>query len=188
MAYLLLPGVPDDATQCARWPLTPFQRVGSLDIDQDLIFERREWAVQRIGWIIFLLILLAGLAGALGPGVFSHAEASSGPLTVAHERFVRKGTPSELRVRLDPGAGGNDEVTIWLSQAYLDKIEIERVLPDPVEMAASGDRVFFRFAVENALEPSEIIFGIMPSEPGMTHGQAGLIDGPTVAIDQFFYP
>ncbi len=43
-------------------------RVGDLDIEQDLDFERRQWHVQRVGWVVFLLILLAAFVGLLGTG------------------------------------------------------------------------------------------------------------------------
>ena len=40
-------------------------RVGDLEIHQDLPFQRRSWTVQRVGWAIMALVVLAGLLGGL---------------------------------------------------------------------------------------------------------------------------
>jgi hypothetical protein len=165
-----------------------FQRVGSLEIDEDLDLERREWIVQRAGWIVVLLLLIAGLAGLLGPGPLSHVEASSGPLTVTYERFVHKRAPTELQVQLEPGAADDGEVAIWFDRAYLSKVAIDHVLPEPAETIVAADGVIYRFAVEDPEQVSEIVFDVAPAEPGIARGQIGLVESPGVAIAQFIYP
>jgi hypothetical protein len=163
-------------------------RVGSLEIDQDLELELRQWSVQRVGWAVFLLILIAGLAGLLGGGPLGHAEASADPLTVGYERFARTRAATELEVHISPGAAPNGEVEIWLDRGYLDKVDIEVVLPQPSGMAAAADRIIFRFIVNDPAEPGEIIFDVQPSEPGRIEARLGLVDGPEVRFDQFIYP
>jgi hypothetical protein len=44
------------------------QRAGNLEINQDLRFQRRMWAVQRIGWAVMALIVLVGLVGVVRDG------------------------------------------------------------------------------------------------------------------------
>jgi hypothetical protein len=81
------------------------QRAGDLELNQDLRFQRRMWAVQRIGWAVMALVVLAGLLGLFGPGPLSSATAGKeeGPLLVeGYERFVRFRIPTTLQVRLDP--------------------------------------------------------------------------------------
>ncbi len=168
--------------------MSKIPRVGSLEIDQDLDFEHRQWTVQRIGWAVILLILAAGIAGLLGSGPLSHAEAAQGPLTLSYERFVRKRGPSELQIHLAPGAAQNDVVAIWIAQDYLDKIDIERLLPEPVEVSTSAERVVYHFAIEDPAQRSEIIVDLEPSEPGRIQGHIGLLDGPEIVFDQFIYP
>jgi hypothetical protein len=168
--------------------LARFEQLGSLEIDEDLAFERREWAVQRVGWVVFLLILIAGLAGLLGPGPLSHVEASSGPLTVTYERFVRKRAPTELHFQLGPGAAPNGEVAIWLDQAYLAKLAIEHVAPEPAVTEAAADGLIFRFMIANPEQASEIVFDVAPAEPGMSRGRVGLVGGPDVTVNQVIYP
>lgn len=164
------------------------ERLGSLEIDEDLVFERRQWAVQRVGWVVMLLILVAGLIGLLGPGPISHAQVSSGALAAEYERVVRKQAPSELHVRLEPGAAPEGEVALLIAQDYLDKVEIRHVLPEPSEMATAPDGTIFRFTVDAPDQPSEITFDIEPSEPGVARGQIGLLEGDGVTIEQVIFP
>jgi hypothetical protein len=164
------------------------EQLGSLEIDEDLVFERRQWGVQRAGWVVILLILLAGVVGLLGPGPISNAEATSGALTVEYERVIRKQAPTELHVRLAPGAAPNGEVALFLEQTYLAKVGVSNVIPEPSEMEAAADGVLFRFLVVQTDQPAEIAFAIEASEPGMARGRLGLVDGAEVTIDQLILP
>ncbi len=64
----------------------------TLDIDEDLNFQKREWFFQRVGIGILFLFVLAALLGFTGMGgPVSHGEAGErgGPVFVEFERFVR---------------------------------------------------------------------------------------------------
>ena len=39
------------------------QRVGDPEIKQNLRFQRRMWALERIGWAVMALVVLVGLVG-----------------------------------------------------------------------------------------------------------------------------
>lgn len=164
------------------------QRVGSLEIAQDLDFQRREWVVQRVGWWIGVAILLAGAAGLLGAGPLSHASASSGPLEVDYDRFVRRRAPSQFDVVVGPGAAVEGEVSLWIDGALLEKIDVERIMPEPSAMEASPGRVVYRFVVEDPEQPVRITFHLEPDEPGGVRGGIGMVDGAEVTIDQFIFP
>ena len=43
-------------------------RVGDLELDEHIGFQRRSWRVQRIGQIVVVLVVLAALAGLFGGG------------------------------------------------------------------------------------------------------------------------
>ncbi len=43
-------------------------RVGDLQINQDLDYQRREWTIQRVGWVVIGLIVCAAAPWASGPG------------------------------------------------------------------------------------------------------------------------
>jgi hypothetical protein len=163
-------------------------RVGSLQIDQDLEFQRKEWTAQRAAWLVALLILLAGFVGLLGGGPLSHAEAAAGPLRLEYDRFARTRAATNLEARVDPGAAANGAVRLWLDRDFLDKVDIERIIPQPVEAQTSGDRVVYRFAAPDADQPAVISFDLQPMEPGAVRGQMGLVAGPEIAFTYFIYP
>lgn len=164
------------------------QQVGSLEIAQDFAFQRREWIVQRVLWWVVVAILVAGVVGLLGTGPLSHAEAASGPLSLDYERFVRKRAPTQLDVRVAPEAAVEAEIALWLDADYLEKVDVERIMPEPVVMAAAPDRVIYRFVLADAEQPGRVTFHLQPAEPGAVDGRLGLVDGDSVTFDQFVYP
>jgi len=44
------------------------ERAGDLEIDEDLSFQRREWRVQRGGWVVMAVLILLALLGLTGRG------------------------------------------------------------------------------------------------------------------------
>ena len=65
----------------------------TLDIDEDIHFQRKEWTFQRIGVAMLFLIVLAALLGLTGMGgPASHAEAGErdGPLFVEIRKLVAR--------------------------------------------------------------------------------------------------
>ncbi len=168
--------------------MAKIQRVGSLEIDQDLDFERRQWSVQRAAWVLFLVILLAGLAGLMGEGPLSGVEASNGSLTVQYDRFVRAHALTQIDVKLSPAATSAGQVTLWLSQDYLEKFELQGVMPEPAEMALANDKVLLRFVTDSPAQPVTVIASLEPTSPGAAPGAIGVVDGPEIDINQFVYP
>jgi hypothetical protein len=82
----------------------------NLDVEQDMPFIRKEWAAERIAWVVFLLLFLAALAGLLGTGPLSHTTASSGAMEVEYYRFVHRNTGTELIIT--PGEATGDTVDV----------------------------------------------------------------------------
>jgi hypothetical protein len=46
--------------------MTRLQRLGDLDVAQNLAFTRREWLLRRIAWALVALTLLVALSGLFG--------------------------------------------------------------------------------------------------------------------------
>lgn len=117
-----------------------------VQVDQDMRFQRREWAVQRIGWVAGVLVLAASLAGALGHGPLSHAEAEGldGALHVKYERIVRSNRPVDLTFSLAAGTG--NETVLWLSREMMERMSVEAVRPEPVRWWATPARTGLVFA------------------------------------------
>jgi hypothetical protein len=118
-----------------------------LEPDDDEAFHRRSWRVQRAGWITMLAIVLAGLVGLLGRGPLSRAvtEHPSG-VRVEHNRFVRVDAPETLQVHVPPPARPGDGYRPAVGRTFLDRVQIDSVIPRPLVTEAFADRVVYVFA------------------------------------------
>jgi hypothetical protein len=170
------------------------RRVGDLEVDQDLEFQRREWLAERIGWAVMALLVLAALLGLFGTGPLTRATAGdrAGPLWIEYERFNRLLAPSTLRVHLGAGAALGGEARVWLDRRYLESIQLQRVMPQPDGVEAAPDRMVFVFRVAEPDQPTAITFSFKPEHVGSLPGRAGLAgaapsDQP-LRFRQFVYP
>jgi hypothetical protein len=168
--------------------VTAIQRVGDLEIDIDMNFQRRSWAVQRLGWAIFLLIVLGALAGVFGPGPVSNTTIGDERLRVNYERFGRLQDSMTLMIVVGPGVAQNGTIRVWVDRQYLHKIEIRHVAPDIQRVESDGDRLIYVFQVARPDQPTSITFHVDPQKIGLHTGQIGIDGGPSLEFRQFIYP
>ena len=158
-----------------------------LELAEHIAFQQKEWVVQRIGWGVMLLLVIAAAAGMLGSGPISRTSSSDpeGLLSVEYQRFGRLETTGQLRVGVRGGAGGEAEV--WISNRYLRRMEIERIMPEPRGTRLEPDRQVFVFEIAGSGQ-GEIVFHLRPMAVGRAGGQVGLAGGPALELSQFVYP
>jgi hypothetical protein len=162
---------------------------GSLQINQDLKFQRRDWIAERVGWAVMALLIGAALLGLFGPGPLSSTDALSADhlLRIEYNRFGRVSGPTELRVHLAPEATRGGAARLWLDRAYLEGVQIERVTPQPVRVEAGPDRHVFEFAAAKAGQPTAVTFHLKFQRAGSLAGRVGLADQPALEFSQFVY-
>lgn len=165
-------------------------RVGDLDIAEDPGFQRKEWTIQRVGWVVMLLIVVLALLGLFGTGPLSSAseEADGGALAVEYQRFVRHDGRSTLSFEVDGSLATDNQIELWIAQDYLAEVEVQSVSPEPAETRGAGNRTIFVFTIDDPGAPLEVSFSLKPQEMGRYPGKAGVTDGPTVTFDQISYP
>jgi hypothetical protein len=168
--------------------MTATEPVGDLERHRDLRFQRREWTVQRAGWLVMLAFVLAALSGLFGGGPLSAATAKVEPLQLQYTRFERRHAPTELEVSVATSAVSQDQVEVWFSPDYLARIEITSIVPEPEEVSETNDRVIYRFNIDEQTRAPRILVALEHDEPGLTTGRIGLIDGPELAFWQVVYP
>jgi hypothetical protein len=166
------------------------QRVGDLEVAQDLEFQRRQWTVQRVGWVVLLAVLAAALAGLLGRGPLSSRTAATpdGSLRVEYDRFVRRRDPTTLRFQLMPPADRAGDVRLGIDRSYLRGVQVRQITPQPDRVEAGPDRHIFVFRVIDPHEPTGVVFHLEPDEMGSFEGRMGLDGGEAVLVRQFAYP
>jgi len=165
------------------------RRVGDLDLDQDLTFEKRQWKVQRVGWAAMVLIVVAALLGVFGSGPLSAASVGDNATLVAHyQRFVRHQGQGELVVKVAPNEAAEGRVEFWLTTEFLGEIDLQGISPEPDEVRSAGDRQIFVFLVDDPTCPLEVSISYFPNGLGRVSGGIGLVDGPDFSFNQLSYP
>jgi hypothetical protein len=166
----------------------PFR--GDLQVGEDVDFLRRAWRVQRVGWAVLVVVLLAALLGLTGTGPLSQAAAGAegGPLRAEYERFVRANSVTDLRVHLGPGVPREGRARLWFDRQYLHKVEVTGVVPDPESVEVGSDRVTYVFLAAEAGGPVEVAFDLKPMRFGSWRGRIGAGDAEPVPLRHFVYP
>jgi hypothetical protein len=164
-------------------------KVGDLEVAQDLRFQRRAWTFQRIGWAVMAALLLVGAAGLFGEGPLANATAVSrdGAYRVEYARFARHQAPEVIRIALTAGAAG-EEARISVDRDYADGMQIEEVYPEPESVEAGPAEITYTFALSQEGTAATIVFSVLYDDIGRNGGEFTLEGHPPVKLSQFIYP
>ena len=166
------------------------KRVGDVEVEQDLTFERRSYRAQRIGQGLLAAFVLAAIAGFFGNGPFDRAKAAdeSGGLRVEYPRFTRRLTDWEMVVEVGPAAAQGREFQLWFDRSFAERFTLEGALPEPLDTAVDGDRVLLRFRREEDPAAARVRCVVRPLQSGRGEMQLGVVGGPAVTLRYFVYP
>ena len=162
----------------------------SLQIDEDLGHERREWRAERTGWVVMAVLLAAGLLGLLGYGPLSRTQVGTpGTLSVHYDRLQRSSAPTEYRFDIDPSLIRQGELRLRFDQVLLEEIEMRSILPEPKETRSGPGYTEFVFAVDAAGKaPIRVQFQFQPATFGHVRGRVIAEGAAPLVIDQIVYP
>lgn len=165
-------------------------RVGDLELEQNLTIQRRVCKVQRVSWAIMILVAIAALLGLSGRGVLSRTTTgeSDAGLRLEYERFGRFHAQTMLRIQLGATASHAGKARVWFSRNYLEAVEIQRVTPEPDRVEAHSDRFIYVFDLPEPNQPTAITFFLEPDQIGSLPGQVGLGGRQPLTFRQFIYP
>jgi hypothetical protein len=161
-----------------------------LQLDRNEAFHRAEWKVQRVGWIIWLGIIAAGLAGLLGSGPLSGRTATSedGSVTVEYDRFARHHHRTLVNVTLRPSSAAGSQLALHIPQSFLERVHIRQIQPDAVRRELAADGALFVFEKDPQAKAVKIAFHIEHESFGTTLGRVGLVGHGSVEFNTFVYP
>jgi hypothetical protein len=167
-------------------------KVDDLEISQDLKHSRLEWRIERIGWVVMAVIIVAALIGLLGPGPLSSSTVGKGSaLSGEYERFIRYQAPQLLRLHVRP-KGTDSLVHLRLSRAFVDKVEMMHINPDPVDIKAEPNHFSYFFARGDASRTPDdsltFTFEYQPEEFGNMDIEAEVPNLHVLRFNQFVYP
>ncbi len=157
----------------------------TLDVDEDLAFQKNEWAVQRVGIGLLYVFVLAAAFGATGMGgALSRGEAGrpEEPVFVEYERFVRRGAASTVRLHLRTPPG---EVKFWVSAPYFEHVRVESVAPPVQNVLVDENRHVY--TIQSGSAGVVVTLEVQHHSIGTIDAEAGLVGGPAVRFRQLAY-
>ncbi len=112
-------------------------------VRENMPFQRRMWAFERIGWYGLCLLVGLTLSGLFSKGPLSWAtiELKDRRATLEYDRFLRNGTHTDLTLDLRLSNG----TVATLGGPLLDAVSLESVHPQPRSMRTVGDGLELTF-------------------------------------------
>jgi hypothetical protein len=165
------------------------KKVGDLQIDQDMAFQEKDWKVQRAAWVVFAILITAGLLGIFGEGPVSASTTTDNRgLEVSYERFWRMGKELELRFHLQPEAAPEGKLSLFIEREYLQDFHIRNILPEPDSVTAVPGGYVFEFNVQGDAPDLLVVFTLMPDEYGSYAVEVGQPEGQRLVLNQLVFP
>lgn|GEM_PF-6638456 len=144
-----------------------------LDIEEDIEHERIKWKVERIGWIILLVITAAALAGLLGSGPFSSRTLENDSFTLKYNSIERYESPTTLEI--DTKFSPTSEFSVRINDQFLREIDNLQIHPEPKATYISNNNSVFVFdKPENNNNSVSIIFQLQHSSSGSKPLKVGI--------------
>ena len=170
--------------------MTNLQRVGNIDINEDVPFQRREWKLQRIGWVVIALLLLAGLLGVWGRGPLTTKQITDAASAswVEYHSVDHYQADTTFSLHVGSGAVTADTLRITLNRAYLDRIQLQGIEPEPAAQELRGNGVVYVFDVATPGQPVAVTFEHVFTQPGTATAEIGIEGGPALSFRQFVLP
>lgn len=123
---------------------------GELEVGYNEPFERAWRRAEQVGRVVMLLVVIAGMAGLMGKGPFSHrtSATASGALAADREPITRYGTGTTVTLHLDTTKFAPDhDWTVHLNHAFVEPMGLQQITPMPLRQAAEGGGVALTFVL-----------------------------------------
>lgn len=132
----------------------------SIEIDEDIKLAKISYPIQRVGWALLALFLVAAALGTCGTGILSKTSKQQESARLEYERFGRYKNPFELTFVL---VNIQEHAVIAIPQSYLKNMEIKTILPEPSQQATEDGRQLYLFKGSGSMR---IIFFVEPQKAG----------------------
>ena len=144
-------------------------------VGEDLRFQERWWIVERALWVVFLLVIAAGVSGILGRGgVFSRGyfAAPDGSCTVEYERVAHFGTPLRLILHFNPAGQQQHDFALWMGRESARELGFQRSIPAPANAVLDDDGETLLFPA--AEQHGDVVLMMQPATFGRLHLQLAI--------------
>lgn len=170
-------------------PSAPRAR-GEFQINEDRRFQEKTWLAQRVGWTIFVALLIAASLGAFGSGLLGRTTAGTPAdgFWVEYEPVARLTGPTEVTVHVDSRRVSGRQVHLVLGGDYPDAAEIQSLLPWPAGGGARPDGVVLTFDAHDGAGELKFVLHLKFNRIGAVDGRLGMPGGPTLTITHWIHP
>jgi hypothetical protein len=165
-------------------------RTDGLEVSEDLEFTGRSWRVQRIGRVIWIVLVAAAFLGAFGRGWLANGRArdADAQLSAEYERITHNQAPSRMTISVAPGAVSGGDFGLWIDREYLSQGTLRMILPEPDRSEITASRIIYVFHSPDSEQGAKITFDFEPESLGRKEIRLGLIDGPELKFNQYILP
>ena len=159
-----------------------------LELKQDLAFQHRQWRLERIGWAMMGLIIIAGLAGLFGHSPFARAQVQTADhkLTIEYDRFARYESDAEIKISVEMDGGEERGFRLWLDDDYLDSLKVLQIQPAPLRGEARQGSHAFVFKTRS--DRTTVKFLVQFTSVGLVTGRINKDDDAQALVKHFVWP
>lgn len=129
-------------------------------IEKEYNFQRKDWTILRVGWLLMAVFLTLGLFGLFGSGTLSWQIRENDAVSIEYERFLRNSMVTKIRVTSKTPLSDS---SIYINADYVKKVKIDRITPEPASMQFQDNQLRIRF--NSPIEGPVVLF-IQPYELG----------------------
>lgn len=128
---------------------------------EDLSFQQRFWRVQRIGWAVMALIVVAAVLGLLGSaGFLNNATRSTSSLQVQYRPIVRRDTATTYLITFQGQQGSQRQLLI--AERLFKQADVRSVSPQPKSVTLVNGFYRYSFASDDDGKLAPVVISAWP--------------------------
>ncbi len=162
---------------------------GELEVGFDKSFEQKWVWAERVGRLVMVVFVAAGLAGLMGHGAYSHqtAQSAASALAVDFELVARSQSNTQITFHLDnPTAAPT--LDLFIGANTVEPMGLKAMAPQPVSTKLVQDGLVMTVAVPSGTRNAEFRLMLEPSAPGEHELEARLDGHAMLRWTQFVAP
>lgn len=153
----------------------------TIEMDESLKLHTAGWTIQRIGWAVFLVLVVLALLGLFGNGVLSYRKTETAGNTIEYERYGRFESSTVLHV---VAGSDNGQAVVYIPQQYFKDFELEHITPEPDRQMVVDGHYSYTF---QANMPVHILFRGLPKKRGAVETVVR-VNNTSFTLSQFIFP
>lgn len=157
-------------------------------VGEHLLWLRVENAVRQYGFVLLILLLLAGFCGLFSKGIFSNTTLSSADntLQVNYERFGRN--QSDMDLKLTMKVPESASYTVTFGGEFMNAFEINALYPQPWRFSSHNGSMTLEFHGRSQGDEQTLWLSVQPRNAGKVKSTLQINQQPPVSLTQYIYP